>query len=174
MDFTHLEGTNGPILCLSIFSYASWTLLLQEDYANITTFQHPTFVKRKLLMYKNCSNHFFFFPLPPPLLFPLSTKLPCVAPPAGPPFLRFPPFVGRFVLSLFFSHRSGSGGGVTPGTTPLGTREARTFFFSGAGCCRDGAVARTGWREGSDGGRASSRELVSDAGRVWRERRNLD
>ena len=52
--------------------------------------------------------------------------LPCVAPP--PPaafFLRPCPKVD---LSLFFNHRSGSGGGVTPGTTPAGTRFIRTFF----------------------------------------------
>lgn len=86
--------------------------------------------------------YFFFFPLPPAPPFagvpppddavpPLSnpSALPCVAPPPPPAFLLLPcPNVDR---SLFFSHRSGSGGGVTPGTTPAGTREARTFLGTG-------------------------------------------
>jgi len=44
--------------------------------------------------------------------------------------------------SLFFNHRSGSGGTVTPGTTPGGIRDFRTFFgFSREaveGCCAEG------------------------------------
>ena len=56
--------------------------------------------------------------------------LPCVAPPTPPgPFLLLPWLnVDR---SVFFNHRSGSGGGVTPGTTPAGTRDIRVFFTGG-------------------------------------------
>ncbi len=78
--------------------------------------------------------YFFFFPpLPcpplrpcPPVAGPLAPALsttPCVAPP--PPFL-LPRACWNVDLSLFLSHRSGSGGGVTPGTTPFGTRLERT------------------------------------------------
>jgi hypothetical protein len=56
--------------------------------------------------------------------------LPWVAPPPPPgPFFLLPwPNVER---SLFFNHLSGSGGGVTPGTTPAGTRDIRGFFSAG-------------------------------------------
>jgi hypothetical protein len=78
--------------------------------------------------------YFFFFPFPcapprpcPPVAEPpidTPSTIPCVAPP--PPFL-FPRACWNVDRSDFLSHRSGSGGGVTPGTTPLGTRRARTF-----------------------------------------------
>jgi hypothetical protein len=59
-----------------------------------------------------------------------TVALPCVAPPPPPgPFLLLPWLnVDR---SLFFNHRSGSGGGVTPGTTPAGTRDICVFFCAG-------------------------------------------
>ena len=82
--------------------------------------------------------YLFFLPLFPPLLDTAPEgagteskfALPCVAPPPPPApfFLRPCPKVD---LSLFFSHRSGSGGGVTPGITPAGTRFIRTLFFVG-------------------------------------------
>ena len=36
--------------------------------------------------------------------------------------------------SLFFSQRSGSGGGVTPGITPAGMRDFLVFFVKGLDC----------------------------------------
>jgi len=93
----------------------------------------------KLTKSSNANNlfiYFLFFPFPPPdfedwlaaLTPAVSTAaLPCVAPPA--PFRLLPwPNVDR---SLFFNHLSGSGGGVTPGTTPAGTRDIRTFLTTG-------------------------------------------
>jgi hypothetical protein len=77
--------------------------------------------------------YFLFFPLPcpPPLRprlpvaeLPALSITPCVAPPL--PFF-FPRVCWNVDRSLFLSHRSGSGGGVTPGTIPFGTRLARTF-----------------------------------------------
>ena len=77
-----------------------------------------------------CQIYFFRLPFGPPAPFalcpapdPAASTTPCVAPP--PPLRRLLANVDR---SLFLSHRSGSGGGVTPGTTPLGTRFMRTFF----------------------------------------------
>ena len=100
----------------------------------------------------------------------LSTDaLPWVAPPPPEgPFLLFPcPNVER---SLFFNHRSGSGAGVTPGMTPAGTRDIRTFLGAGLefkaldvftvveseACCTA--------TEGSCGGGAVSRVEVIDVG----------
>lgn len=59
-----------------------------------------------------------------------TNALPCVAPPPPEgPFLFFP--CANVERSLFFNHRSGSGAGVTPGITPAGTRDIRTFFGAG-------------------------------------------
>jgi len=87
------------------------------------------------------SLHFLCFLLPPDLVPWLGVPpaegaiistfaLPCVAPPPPPgPFLLLPWLnVDR---SLFFNHRSGSGGGVTPGVTPAGTLDIRVFFSAG-------------------------------------------
>lgn len=79
------------------------------------------------------------------------------------------------VLSLFFNQRSGSGGGVTPGTTPLGIRDVRTFLLSevraGCCCCCADTVVRTEYGETSCGGGASSRELLRACGSRCNERR---
>ena len=119
------------------------------------------------------ADYFLFLPLPPPL--PpdageaFSTK-PCVAPP--PPFLRFPPvvYVDR---SLFLSHRSGSGIGVTPSTTPLGTRLLLTFFsFLAVSVSWEAiALARVAAADVGCGGGADSRLFNTDAGRSSRARR---
>ena len=128
------------------------------------------------------SHHFFFFPFvfPPPLLLcppaplapPLSTT-PWVAPPPPPPLLliRACTNVDR---SVFFNQRSGSGAGVTPGTTPAGTRRVRTFFgfgfviFSSA----DGAFAKGNSEVvGCTGGWDVSRLFVTDIGSWSRTRR---
>lgn len=78
--------------------------------------------------------------------------------------------------SLFFSQRSGSGGGVTPGITPAGTRDDRTFFnlsagvVGGCGCCAEGAGA-VGIEDAGAGGGAVSIALVIEAGKASIARR---
>ena len=127
-------------------------------------------------------DHFFFLPFPPSTALlvgalatppPVSTALPWLAPPPPPP-LRFLP-CPNVDLSLFFSHRSGSGGGVTPGTTPLGTREARVFLAEGcAGAAVDDedTIAAVVWAvDGWVGGGLVSNVDVTEAGsasRAWR------
>lgn len=109
----------------------------------------------------------FFCCFTPPPDFGASTVLPCVAPP--PTLLRLPDPCPNVLLSLFFSHRSGSGGGVTPGTTPLGTRDIRTFF-SGRPDPTDasgGRIATLGigtLPPGGAGGGAVSKLLMTEDG----------
>ena len=92
---------------------------------------------------------------------------PWLAPPLAP-FLLFPkPNVDR---SLFFNHRSGSGGGVTPGVTPAGTRDFLTFFtgtgaFSGS-VAVDVTVGTT--VEAITGGGVDSRFALTELGSSWR------
>ena len=127
----------------------------------------------------NCSIlalYFLFLPLPPPPepfpLPPVGSIAPCVAPP--PPLRLLPcPNVDR---SVFLSHRSGSGGGVTPGTTPFGTRFMRTFFsFAGAPADADASAETEAacccvcW-----GGGAVCREPETAEGRASSARRNPD
>ena len=84
------------------------------------------------------AGYFLFFPFPPVLAETdelacrgvESTAAPCVAPPP-PPLFRLPWL--KVDRSLFLSHRSGSGGGVTPGITPGGTRRIRTFLGASFG-----------------------------------------
>ena len=70
---------------------------------------------------------FLFFPPPLPWNFESDTAAPCVA----PPVFFFLPLVSTGVRSDFLIQRSGSGGGVTPGMTPLGMRDFRGAFGSG-------------------------------------------
>lgn len=106
-------------------------------------------------------------------LFIVSVRLPCVAPPPAP-LRRFPVLWPKFDLSDFFIHRSGSGGGVTPGTTPLGTRDNRTFFAVGltsTGSAAMGArvvVLASAVIPGGTGGGFFSSELMTDAGSASR------
>lgn len=76
--------------------------------------------------------------------------------------------------SLFFSHRSGSGGGVTPGTTPGGTRDIRTFFGLSTeavdGCCAEG-VGAVGIEGAAAGGGAVSIVFVIEADKASIARR---
>lgn len=131
-------------------------------------------------------SYFFFLPFPPPPLFtlwldplavagPLSIVLPWVAP--APPPLRFLFPCPNEDLSLFFSQRSGSGAGVTPGTTPLGTRDFRTVLSRCAGSSPpaapddDAASAVATDDTGCEGGGFVSMFAVSDAGSASRARR---
>lgn len=126
-------------------------------------------------------NAHFFFPLAAFPLFAagaLSTALlPCVAPPPPPgPFLFLPPCeIPNVDRSLFFTHLSGSGGGVTPGVTPLGTLDARTFRFAspftaaaGAGAFTLGKVCTV---DATVGGALDSSEFTRELGMESKERR---
>ena len=68
--------------------------------------------------------HFLLLFFPPPEAFESDTAEPCVAP---PDFFFLPPVSTR-VRSDFLIQRSGSGGGVMPGMTPLGMRDLRGTF----------------------------------------------
>lgn len=97
----------------------------------------------------------------------LLSTTPCVAPPPNPPF-RFLVPCPKVDRSLFFSHRSGSGGGVTPGMTPAGTRLVRTFFgfFSAPSAARLSVIMLRSTRDeiGGGGGGADSRVKVTEEG----------
>jgi len=97
---------------------------------------------------------FLFFP-PPPVSFASDTAAPCVAP---PDFFFLPPVSTR-VRSDFLIQRSGSGGGVTPGVTPLGMRDVRGAFGLGGskGSVEATGTAYWGKRGCKDGKGASSR-----------------
>lgn len=114
---------------------------------------------------------YHYFRFLPPLAFVVgSADAPCVAPPPAPP-LRFLPCC-VVDLSLFFTHLSGSGMGVTPNTTPFGNL---TFFscfaFTGAGLVVVVAEGREGRVEGMVGGGADSSEAATAAGSASSERR---
>lgn len=125
------------------------------------------------------SLHFLGFLLPPDFVLWLGVPpvegviaskfaLPCVAPPPPPgPFL----LLARLNVdrSLFFNHRSGSGGGVTPGTTPAGTRDVRVFFCASfTGSCETDAEASvaSSWVLGCAGGGLDSMSFVKEEGSV--------
>lgn len=79
------------------------------------------------ILHENIYFLFLFFPPPPPEGFESATVAPCVAP---PDFFFLPPVSTR-VRSDFLIQRSGSGGDVTPGMTPLGMRDFRGAFGLG-------------------------------------------
>lgn len=134
------------------------------------------------------SHYFFPFFLPPlfapapaPLLGASTTAAPWDAPPPPPPPLRFFPMPWPNVdRSLFFNHRSGSGAGVTPGVTPLGTREGLAFFGleipSALASCGPEAAAATAIAAadgavGAAGGGLVSSDDVMAVGRADNDRR---
>jgi hypothetical protein len=110
--------------------------------------------------------YFFFLFFPPP---PESFASDAIAPWVAPPDFFFLPPVSTRVRSDFLIQRSGSGGGVTPGMTPLGMRD-----FRGAFCLGDtiGSVEVTGaayWgnTDCSDGRGAPSRVCRFGRGGSW-------
>ena len=76
--------------------------------------------------------------------------------------------MNAFVRSLFFIHLSGSGSGVTPGITPLGTRFFRTDLTGGFNPASPSVVAVIGIllepAVGNAGGGLLSKPLIDDAG----------
>ena len=77
-----------------------------------------------------------------------------------------------FARSLFFNHLSGSGGGVTPGMTPLGTRFFRTDLTCGFDPASPSVVAVADVllepAVGNAGGGLLSKPLINDAGSASR------
>ena len=80
--------------------------------------------------------------------------------------------MNAFVRSLFFNHLSGSGGGVTPGITPLGTRFFRTDLTDGFDATSPSVGAVVGIllepAVGNAGGGLLSKPLLNDVGSASR------